>query len=285
MEWIVAIAVIGGALWLYRRRQRTKADERQRNIPVANRHNPEARRTKADREIGRFHQRPSDTEWRAEPPRWPRERPYSAVASVPRGAPVTIEYADADGVITERKVVVQRIYKLGSDVYLEGECRLRMGPRTFKAARILKLSTHDETTVPNPVAFLESGDVERRSEPEAHRRVMQRARPGLLALAWIARTDREIDSAEAKIMLDFVEERATIGRSRHGNEFDHALARMRIDDMTPVRGECVSALGRIKAGSPEAALIGDFARRIVASSGTADPAKTRRMDQLLKAIG
>ena len=48
-----------------------------------------------------------------------------------------IEYADADGVITERKICVLGLRMRGERSLIKAWCHLRYGPRWFRADRIL----------------------------------------------------------------------------------------------------------------------------------------------------
>lgn len=200
------------------------------------------------------------------------------------GPTFEIVYRDPYGAVAERRIHVKRLFRVGDRIFLVARCALRQRERTFRADRIQRLVTEAGRAIASPVQFFDRMAPETIAEPQSHKRTMTKVKPGLQALLWIARTDHEIDEAEEAILLSYIDQRVAIGRGKLDHSWERSLALSWIYDAAPTRGECLSAVGRMSGGSPEAALLKDHAERIVASSGAFDEQKENRRRQLMKAV-
>jgi predicted DNA-binding transcriptional regulator YafY len=59
--------------------------------------------------------------------------------SQPEGQTVFIEYEDNKGNFSDRLIDIHRLYKKGSDTYIDAYCYLSDGDRTFRLDRILSM--------------------------------------------------------------------------------------------------------------------------------------------------
>lgn len=216
-------------------------------------------------------------------------KPVSSIASQARAAGPTVSvvdvggryrlvYGDVDGVVTEREISVRRAAADYGRVYLLAFCHLRQAERTFRADRVLELTAVPSLgPVHSPSAAI--ADLARRlAKPDPdHAKVMARVRGGLRPIIWIARSDREISSDEASIILDFIAERSALNKSSSPAEWDRALAALFIDEARPTYADAVGALAKMAPGGREAPLVDAYAQKIVECGGSGAERRYRQL--------
>lgn len=210
-------------------------------------------------------------------------RDWSTIA----GRVFVLEYCDADGVVTEREVDARAVQVEGDRLYLKAFCRLRGEERSFRADRIMRLVDRGSgEEMYRPAAFL-AWFVDAPASTyvdAAHASIMTRARPGLIMLAWMARSDGVLSEPEIAVMLDFVEERAAIGRSG-ARAFDKGLARLDILDLDVTFDAALAAGRRIADTKAERALVRRYLDMMAAVDGVISDVERRRIDRLAAALG
>ncbi|OYW65503.1 MAG: hypothetical protein B7Z40_12110 [Bosea sp. 12-68-7] len=219
-----------------------------------------------------------------EPWRPPETRPFpphrNAVLPAPGERDVDIEYADADGVVTNRRVTIREASFEGSALYIRGFCHARGAERTFRADRILRLFLAKTGAPADPEIYCAAlVPPERRPDPE-HDAVMSRCRGALLPLIWIARADRDISSDETEILLGFIAARLQMGRASLASQrWDRQRAAIWIHDARPTLADSLGALARISPTGREGQLIRQTAEALAQSGG---PAGAKRREQLFR---
>lgn len=219
-----------------------------------------------------------------EPWRPPEARPFppsrNAVSPAPGERDVDIEYADADGVVTNRRVTIWEASFDGSALYIRGFCHARGAERTFRADRILRLSVAKTGAPEDPEIYCAAlVPPERRPDPE-HDAVMSRCRSALLPLIWIARADRDISSDETEIILGFIAARLQIGKASLASQhWDRQRAAIWIHSARPTLADSLGALARISPTGREHQLIRHTAEALAQSGG---PAGAKRREQLFR---
>lgn len=66
----------------------------------------------------------------------------------------SIEYGDADGLVTDRNVTIASVHAENGVLYVTSYCDLRKAPRIFRADRILTMRHAGGKAIKDPVAFL-----------------------------------------------------------------------------------------------------------------------------------
>lgn len=208
-----------------------------------------------------------------------RPEPLPPFGSI-RGAAYQIEYMNSEGTVTERVIRLRDVRNDEGRVYVIAHCLLSREERTFRADRMLKLYDHRTGEQIENAArhFAQFGEDEPQSDE--HALVMGRARPGLKALIWIARADREISADEMSILLDYIEARRNLPGARAGElVWDRDFARRWIDAERPTYDNAMGALGRMRRGGNEARLFLEFANRLARST-----AAEKRREKLLRVL-
>lgn len=139
---------------------------------------------------------------------------------------IEIEYADADGTFTRRKVNVSSFYRQRheSTWYVEGFCHLRREKRTFRTDRISRLwdVRSGGALVGNATQWVESlwlagpegrlhqervdreeARAEREKVQEEARSVVESQFHGLRTLIYVAKADKFLRAAEKRLILFF----------------------------------------------------------------------------------
>lgn len=197
-----------------------------------------------------------------------------------------LEYSDANGVISSRVIRLKEVFPADHTLYLTGHCYLRGDDRTFRVDRILRLIDHRSgASIHNPSEFFERFvDRAAKVTPE-HEAAMNRARPGLKALLWLAHADRRLDEAEISALLDYIPERLSIGNAKAVSlKWDRDLARLWIENYRPTLDESAGALMRMSKGGGEARLFKAYAEKVVAADGSISDLERKRLDKLMKAL-
>jgi len=166
---------------------------------------------------------------------WKRDLPPGALQPIDAdhdGKPDTIaglcialEYVDASGASSARRVIANKVYEANGIAYLEGYCLLRNEDRTFRCDRIQSLSLPpDWKAIPNPLAMLQSYlplradfsqfqntfsnfDSDRYVRMYEARQV---ANHGLRVLAFLARSDGRLDDSELLVIQGYIRDAASL---------------------------------------------------------------------------
>ncbi len=166
---------------------------------------------------------------------WQRDLPIGALESVDAdkdgipdaiaGICVWIDYVDASGAKSNRRVLVEKLYSEGNFLYLAGFCLLRQEQRTFRADRIQDLRLPPSwREVSDPVSFLMAylpaekqikktnwqsfvEDSERYARLYETRKA---ANHGLRVLAFVARSDGSIADTERSVVYSYVRNAAAL---------------------------------------------------------------------------
>lgn len=125
---------------------------------------------------------------------------------------VAIRYVDAKGNRSTRRVTVRRIYEKDADLALACYCHERRAPRLFLASRIeelIDLSTGEAFDdaplfLRRHVAFDPAAGG---AKADATRQALDRVRPDLAVLVFLAACDGSFDPEERDAILEYVAER------------------------------------------------------------------------------
>lgn len=188
-------------------------------------------------------------------------------------------YRDAAGKETKRRVTIKSIEMIGDTVYVGALCDLRGEPGTFRADRMRDLveATTGEI-IDDPVMHFGSMDLTMTASGRDHQAAMSRARPGLVALSWIAAADGETSEAETEILVGWLRYRA----GRQIEAVNMISARFYIDALRATFGESLAALTRL--GKAERLEFEQVAKKMVVADGEINQAADRRLQRLLKAV-
>jgi hypothetical protein len=141
------------------------------------------------------------------------------------GLCIALEYVDASGAPSTRRVIANKIYEANGITYLEGHCLLRNEDRTFRCDRIQTLSfPPDWKNVSNPLVMLQSYLPQNTAsshyqnttsgfDSDRYFRIYearQVANHGLRVLAFLARSDGRLDDSELMVIQNYVHDAAAL---------------------------------------------------------------------------
>lgn len=228
------------------------------------------------------------------PPPSPRQGPRT-----PIGAPrYLIEYGDAYGEISEREISVLAIAEepITGLLYVNAYCHLRDDDRTFRVDRMLRVARLPSMQViislaahfralaedlPGGMQWWGGLSPEQLAVRADHGKVMDRARPGLNALIWLALADGEISEPEMSVLYDWIEYRAAVRDARLS--WDRDLARGYIREARPTMDAIRGGLGRL--GKAEKSQFLKALDALSAADGAVCRFEARRMVQIRAAAG
>jgi WYL domain len=192
------------------------------------------------------------------------------------GLDYEIEYADVDGVVTQRSIQLVAVEGTVGATYIRAFCRLRHAERTFRADRILRARSPSTGIIDDPEThFFQMLPEDERPDAD-HAAVMSRVMGGLDVLVWIANADREITMDEKEALLDFISVRNGIAGQKYAAiPWSKAKATLYIEMARPTLATCSTYLGRLSRTGKEYALTKRYAE-IVAGFGGAAGAKRYR---------
>jgi hypothetical protein len=208
-------------------------------------------------------------------------RPVSAVDDTPKrikpayaidqSRPVTdrtfdISYVDADHIPSTRRIEVNGFSDFEHKTYVEAWCHLRRDQRSFRADRIEEMvSASSGEIIERPRDYVRTMREVLYEPGKDYASIMAKARPGLMALIWIARSDNDLSEAEIELMLSFVEERDSLKRKRKdAADWNRTVMRRAIDNARPTLVMATGALAGMDAAGTEKRLIGRYAAQIAA---------------------
>ncbi|MEQ8442437.1 MAG: hypothetical protein RIM33_17635 [Alphaproteobacteria bacterium] len=130
-------------------------------------------------------------------------------AYLPAG--VAIEYIDADGNFSARRVTVQAIDMCEDDPALIGHCHVRQEMRTFRLSGIKCLfdPVGAPQTFSDPHDFLNRFRIDDPADGEADpaRALLHEARDEMIVLMFFARCDGYLHPSERTVMIDYLKSR------------------------------------------------------------------------------
>jgi hypothetical protein len=197
---------------------------------------------------------------------------------------VAIRYHDSKGTCTTRRVTVRRVWELGDRLIIDTYCHEREAPRRFDAARIeevIDVATGEKyddaawflrhhVALDPAVGGLTADDT---------RRAIDRARPDLAILAFLAACDGSFDPVERDAILDYVAQRC-------GDlDFDRARIAGHIARLHPDEDSFFSAIETLTArADADLAALGKGAVAVVEADGVLDDAKAKFIAAMREAL-
>lgn len=193
-----------------------------------------------------------------------------------------IEYADGNGVVTNRVIRVHSVEDAGYFAYIHAHCYLADDARTFRSDRILSMTDHrTRERIADPKAYFLSPPQPASSDP-AHAKVMARAKDGLIVLIWIARAEPRLDADAYEVLFGYIEDRLALGGAKAVEAtWDRGAAWQAFDDMRPNLDNVAGALARMPAGGKGPALLSDYISRLAAMSDK----RRKRAARVLRLFG
>lgn len=215
------------------------------------------------------------------------------------GVCVTIEYCDAAGEISTRRVLIERLYFQNDQLYLGGWCMLRGARRTFRADRILKLLLPPRwVAVEDPYQFLEGYIVPsaasrdpRRQESEAPTRespdywerrykVRSVANHGLRVLAFMARVDGAFVLQERNVLSAYVRNIGVVAGIDLSDEESTNIA-SEADTLFPTKRQVANSLNVIRLYQEQSSVFLASLTELVRSDGAVSPWEQNAMRMLI----
>ncbi|MBZ8133263.1 hypothetical protein [Afifella sp. IM 167] len=199
-----------------------------------------------------------------------------------------ISYENSSGERSARTIRLKDVYRQEGQIYIVADCSRAGGERTFRADRILRMVEHRSgAEIGNPVRFFSrfvEGELDERAD---HASVMMRARPGLRALLWIARADRDLSASEESLLVEYVAARAALGKG--AQDFDEDLARIWIARERPTLDSASGAVARMARSPGERRLFLEFSERLcglaeAGAPGGPEGAERKRRERLVRLL-
>jgi hypothetical protein len=207
-----------------------------------------------------------------------------------------LSYRDSAGNISERLVLVQRVYDRDGTLYVSGECQLRQAYRAFRVDRIETLANGRTGEVIRwPAPFLRgiAGLAERRSldphSPESvaarspNRKALDelraRTRPTAILMMALAHSDADFVEAERAAILAMIEAEpgpaTSLQRAELANEFMALVP----------SGNHVTRAARLILGQPErASTVPAWCRRMIEADGVAHPEEIAMFRRIVETV-
>ncbi len=201
---------------------------------------------------------------------WKRDLPPSALNPVDAnkdgipdaiaGVCIAIDYMDASGASSSRRVIVNKVFHEGGNLYVDGFCLLRQEQRTFRADRIERLWVPPIwREVSDPVGFLmiylptpapDRSDRWQSLSEETQRymrlyEVRKAANHGLRVLAFVARCDGSIADAERSVVCEYVRNAAVLVGEELNNADCKDIA-LDIETLFPTKRQVANSLDAIR---------------------------------------
>lgn len=196
---------------------------------------------------------------------------------------VEIVYDSPRSGVSTRVVRLSSIEDDTERVYLEGHCEQRNAVRRFRADYVLKARNLDTgETIGDPVAYFRAIIRSPAAASPTHGRGMDRARPGLIVLLWVARSDNALTADEIAVLVDYAEARCRLRAPVV--EIEPAMVRAWLDQQRPTLSNAVAAIVQMSERGAERPLVRDYVARLADVDGD-DKGRRRRADQILADLG
>jgi len=182
-----------------------------------------------------------------------------------------MDYVDAAGEKSERRVTVRSVHWEGGTAYLTCYCHTRRAPRTFRADRIALLSS------PVTGEVLAADDFAPRIFKQENPTILtlRSASPGVQILTFIAHIDGEYAEEEHDVILDYID------YCRPDPETDFEAASIFVKSLCPDRVCFESALEMLpRLNDAEADRIRRFYKRVIYADGVVAEAEAAAMAEL-----
>jgi tellurite resistance protein len=215
------------------------------------------------------------------------------------GLCILIDYVDASGADSRRRVQVEKTYEQNDIQYVAGFCFLRHERRTFRVDRIraLRLPPNwDE--VNNPMEFLarykgpaekpklqrEKEDYTQRAEKYARLYDARKAAShGLRILAFVARSDGAIADQERDVVRDYVCDVSKLVGDRLDGADAFEIA-SDIDKLFPTKRQVANSLNAIRLYQEQSQLFLNSVKRLVRSDGTLNEKEATAFELLVEIL-
>lgn len=195
------------------------------------------------------------------------------------GICIAIEYIDASAQVSNRRVIVERVYQGDESVYCSGFCLLRKEQRTFRVDRIKSLRLPPKWLERrNPIEFFElylpktaMGFVDARTNDTYERYarlydVRKAANNGLRVLAFVARADGAIADPERAVVKSYVRDASRlIGEPLP--EADCAEIASDIEKLFPTKRQVANSLNAIRLYHEQCEIFLNSVTRLVRADG------------------
>jgi len=220
---------------------------------------------------------------------YPRDQDGDGIPDAIDGIALGLEYADAVGEISVRRVIAGRISSGPNRVlYLDGWCLLRNDWRSFRCDRILKLMLPPAwEEIADPMAFLS----EFAPQQEADRQVVRRRNPkivcrdGLAILLYVARSDGAVlPTAESHAIARYVSAACQRAGIEANEEIVSDVAAY-ANTLYPSARSIGSYLGRLERDPGALEILVPCLTELVQADGVYSEQEQQAVGALLKAIG
>lgn len=214
------------------------------------------------------------------------------------GVCVSIDYLDATGATSSRRVLISKVYREASYIYVYGFCLLRQEQRTFRADRIQVLRLPPQwRAVSNPVSFLmtylpgakEDTNGEMGSLIEDAKRdarlydVRKAANHGLRVLAFVARSDGSIADAERSVVCDFVRGAAAlVGEELDRDDCEDVASD--IETLFPTKRQVANSLDAIRLYREQSDIFLESLKKLVRADGIVNAREQNAMQMLVEIL-
>lgn len=203
-----------------------------------------------------------------------------------RGITLGIEYVDAKGAKSARRVTFLELYTEGDTYYIRAKCHERNALRTFVATRILSVFDMDGEVHDNPAAFIMSllaaAGLDGKPAPGVAQ--MAVAKHGLSVLVSLSRADGTMHPEELDVIVRYVAARSEL----EGLDFrksDEKAVRDFVRRLYPDPQALSGALRRLdREGGMEKRLFLRHARMVMEADGHCDWEEIQVLDQINAAV-
>jgi hypothetical protein len=227
----------------------------------------------------------------------PADEDRDGIPDTIAGVCVTIEYCDAAGEISNRRVLIERLYYRNDGLYLGGWCMLRNARRTFRADRIQELLLPPKwIAVDDPYRFLEgyisppSPAVKRqRDEPsppqsadywERRYKVRSVANHGLRVLAFMARVDGAFVLQERNVLCTYIKDIGVVAGIKLSDDESNDIA-SEADTLFPTKRQVANSLNVIRLYQEQSSIFLKSLNQLVRSDGTISSWEQNAMRMLI----
>lgn len=194
-----------------------------------------------------------------------------------------VEYWHKGALRSDEEIILSEVRQSGPFHYLKGRCLRTLQSRTVQVDRITRAwNAITGEKITDPTTFFTRTLPEQGSTDEGYGQSIERARPSLRVLAWIARADRSISKAEMDVLIAFAEARKVAGRKPVHAHLDRRRAEVEIRGMRSDLAHCLATVSRMAPEGIDATLLREHVGRLVAlgAEGTA-----RRAAQVMAPLG
>jgi hypothetical protein len=153
---------------------------------------------------------------------------------------IQITYCSGAGHASCRVVAVQRVWRAGRVIYMQGVCQLRHAVRTFRVDRISELIclATGEVSADARGWLLEHAVLNAVPESDYTPHAVRRRRDELAVLAFVGRSDGALDPDEVEVAIDLV-------MMSTEKQIDRRRAALYIRRLTPTAIDLEEAVGRV----------------------------------------